>query len=128
MLVSMTLGYLIAFFGVVLLSTGWRAVYRARRETRFATDGPYEFVRHPQDTGIFLAVFGEGVVHWPTVFSLAAVPIIVMAYVLLAGKEERQIVAIFGSDYLKYRYRVPMFFPRWGQWHRLLRLSESPRT
>lgn len=120
MLVSMILGYSIAFFGVVLLSAGWRAVYRARQEHRFAKEGPYALVRHPQYTGIFLAVFGEGVVHWPTIFSLAAFPFIVLAYVLLARKEERQMEAVFGDDYLAYLDGRPMFFPRWGEWRRLL--------
>lgn len=128
MLVSMILGYAIAFLGIVLLTAGWRQVYRARREHRLAKDGPYAVVRHPQYTGIFLVIFGEGIVHWPTVFSLLAVPLLVTAYVLLARKEEQQMVAAFGDDYLKYRRQVPMFFPRWGQWHCLLRFSRSPGT
>ena len=70
-------------------------------------EGPYAAVRHPQYTGIFLAVFGEGVMHWPTVFSLAAFPIIVGAYVLLAGKEERQMTDTYGDRYLEYQKRVP---------------------
>ena len=128
MLVSMLIGYSIAFFGVGLMIAGWREVYRARKEDRLARDGPYAAVRHPQYTGILLAVFGEGVVHWPTVFSLAAFPIIVGAYVLLARKEERQMVHRFGEEYLEYRQRTPMFFPRRGQWRRLLPLSTTPST
>ena len=127
MLISMTIGYAIAFFGVVLISAGWREVYRARRENRMAINGPYAVVRHPQYTGIFLVVFGEGVVHWPTVFSLAAFPLIVLAYVGLARKEERQMADRFGNEFLEYRKRVPMFFPRRGEWGRLLRLSGHPR-
>ncbi|MGE3841063.1 MAG: isoprenylcysteine carboxylmethyltransferase family protein [Vicinamibacterales bacterium] len=128
MLVSMLLGYSIALVGVGLVTAGWREVYRARKENRLARQGPYAAVRHPQYTGIFLAVFGEGVVHWPTVFSLAAFPIIVGGYVLLARKEERQMVDRFGDDYVEYRKRLPMFFPRWGQWHRLLEFARTPGT
>ena len=90
--------------------------------------GPYVFVRHPQYTGFFLVVFGEGVVHWPTVFSLAAFPIIVVAYVLLARKEERQMVDRFGAEYLEYQQRVPMFLPRRREWRRLFQLSYVPST
>lgn len=97
----------------MLLISGWREIYRARKEGRLATGGPYAFVRHPQYTGIFLAIFGEGVVHWPTVFSLTAFPIIVVAYMLLARKEERQMLEEFGERYREYQERVPMFFPRW---------------
>ena len=119
MLVSMMIGYAIAFVGVALVGAGWREVYRARKEGRLATRGPYAVVRHPQYTGFFLIVFGEGVVHWPTVFSLAAFPIIVIAYVLLARKEERQMVDRFGPEYVEYQRRVPMFVPRRGEWRRL---------
>jgi protein-S-isoprenylcysteine O-methyltransferase Ste14 len=120
MFASMIAGYTIAFFGVVLLIAGWREVYRARHEARLAKTGPYALVRHPQYTGIFLALFGEGVVHWPTVFSLTAFPIIVIAYVLLARKEERQMIEQFGEEYRQYQRRVPMFWPRRGDWRTLV--------
>ena len=71
MFVSMGIGYTIAFFGVTLLTAGWREAYRANKQKRLAAGGLYTVVRHPQYTGIFLALFGEGVVHWPTIFSLA---------------------------------------------------------
>lgn len=119
MLVSMIVGYTISFFGVTLLIAGWREVYRANKQGRLATGGPYALVRHPQYTGIFLVFFGEGVVHWPTVLSLTAFPIVVIAYALLARKEERQMIENFGDEYGKYQRRVPMFLPRWGDWRKL---------
>lgn len=127
MLISMTIGYAIAFFSVVLISAGWREVYRARKENRMAIKGPYAVVRHPQYTGMFLVVCGEGVVHWPTVFSLAAFPLIVLAYVGLARKEERQMIERFGEEYIDYRQRIPMFFPRRDKWRDLFQLSETHR-
>lgn len=126
MLVSMIIGYSIAFLGLALVTAGWREVYRARRENRLTRQGPYQFVRHPQYTGIFLVMFGEGVVHWPTVFSLAAFPIVVIAYYLLARKEERQMVERFGQEYREYRARVPMFLPRREQWRGLWQLATNP--
>ena len=121
MLIAMAIGYV--FFvipGVGLLAEGWREIYHARREGRLATDGLYGVVRHPQYTGIFLAIFGEGIVHWPTLVSVVMFPIIVVAYVLLARKEEQQMLAEFGERYRDYQRRVPMFFPHWGGWRRLL--------
>lgn len=119
MFVSMFIGYAVAFFGVTLLIAGWREVYKANKQKRLATGGPYAVMRHPQYTGIFLVLFGEGVVHWPTVFSLAAFPVVVIAYTLLARKEERQMLEQFGDEYRQYRSRVPMFLPRWGDWRKL---------
>ena len=128
MIVSMIIGYAISFSGVTLLIAGWREVYLANKQKRLAAGGPYNLVRHPQYTGIYLVLFGEGVVHWPTIFSLAAFPIIVVAYILLAQKEERQMIEKFGDDYRQYQRRLPMFFPRWGDWRKLFgskRFSEN---
>jgi len=125
MLVSMLAGYSLAFIGIGMFAFGWREVYRARKENRFATDGPYRFVRHPQYTGLFIALFGEGVVHWPTLFSVGLMPLIVIAYYWLARKEEREMLRSFGDRYRDYMRRVPMFVPRWGLWRRLA--GESQR-
>ncbi len=78
------------------------------------TEGVDARMRHPQDIGWFLIVFGEGVVHWPTLVSLVAFPVIVIAYTLLARKEERQMLAEFGDEYREYQRRVPMFIPHLG--------------
>lgn len=113
MYISMTVGYAISILGVLLIVAGWREVYRAHKKERLAMGGIYAFMRHPQYTGIFVVLFGEGVVHWPTIFSLIAIPIIVIAYVFLSRKEERQMIVEFGDEYLEYQRRVPMFFPHW---------------
>jgi protein-S-isoprenylcysteine O-methyltransferase Ste14 len=69
-------------------------------------------MRHPQYTGLFVILFGEGIVHWPTIVSVAAFPIIIVAYWLLARKEERDVLREFGDEYRDYMARVPMFIPR----------------
>jgi len=124
MLISMLLGYALLFAGLGIFIQGWRELHRAHRENRLATDGLYGLIRHPQYTGLFIGLFGEGVVHWPTLFSVAVFPVIVLAYVLLARREERQLLEQFGEQYRAYRRRVPMFFPRPGQWGRLFERPE----
>ena len=125
MFVAMILGYIVAFFGIGLFIKGWREVYRARQEDRLVTSGLYKFVRHPQYTGLFIALFGEGVIHWPTIFSVSLLPVIMVAYYFLARKEERDMLRKFGNDYRAYRAKVPMFFPRWGQWKEMKKSSQS---
>jgi protein-S-isoprenylcysteine O-methyltransferase Ste14 len=112
--VAMVLGYAIVFSGATLVAEGWRTIHRVRREDRLATEGVYTRVRHPQYTGLFMIVFGEGIVHWPTIVSVAGLPIIVGAYTLLARKEERQMLQKFGDEYREYQRRVPMFIPRFA--------------
>ena len=120
MMLSMVAGYVLLFIGIGLFAQGSRELYRARKEKRLATDGLYALVRHPQYTGLFVRLFGEGIVHWPTVFSVALFPVIVLVYVLLARSEEKRVLAEFGDEYRAYQERVPMFLPRWGQWGQLI--------
>jgi methanethiol S-methyltransferase len=122
-LVAMAAGYTIVLAGIVMIARGWREIYYASREQRLATDGIYGVVRHPQYTGIFIVIFGEGLVHWPTIISVAFFPVIVGAYFLLARKEEAKMIAQFGDRYREYQRQVPMFIP---QWKKLLAALSAP--
>lgn len=128
MMIAMILGYGLLFIGIGLFVQGWRELYRARRENRLVTDGLYAFVRHPQYSGLFLGLFGEGFVHWPTVFSITVLPVIVLAYVLLARREEKRMLEEFGDEYRAYKERVPMFFPRLDQWKQLIARSNIAKS
>ena len=125
MVIFMIPGYILLFIGIGIFAQGWRELYRARREKRLVTDGLYGVVRHPQYLGLFIALFGEGVVHWPTPFSVILFPVIVFAYRHLAQKEEQRMVEQFGDEYRAYQRRVPMFIPRGDQWRQLLRVPEG---
>ena len=126
MLIAMLLGYALVVIGIGIIVQGWRELYRARRESRLATDGLYGLIRHPQYTGLFLILFGEGVVHWPTLFSVALFPAIVAVFYSLARSEERRVLQEFGEEFRAYQERVPMFVPRWGQWRQLATRSDIP--
>ena len=128
MMISMILGYLILIAGIGIFIEGWRELHSARQANRLVTDRLYGLVRHPQYTGLFIGIFGEGIVHWPTVFSVALFPIIIIVYVLLARSEERKMVEQFGEEYRAYRLRVPGFIPRWGQLRNLVAMGNSDQT
>jgi protein-S-isoprenylcysteine O-methyltransferase Ste14 len=118
-MLEMLLGYTLVFIGLGLLVEGWREVYQASREGRLATDRLYAVVRHPQYTGIFLAIVGQ-LIHWPTIPTLVLFPVIVWAYYRLARREEQQMLERFAGPYTVYRQQVPMFFPKRGDWQRFL--------
>ncbi len=124
MMISMLLGYALLFVGIGLFIQGWRELYRARLQNTLVTDGLYRLVRHPQYTGLFIGLFGEGVVHWPTVFSVILFPIIVLTYTLLAYREERQMLEQFGEQYKVYKEHVPMFFPGQHGWGKFIERSQ----
>lgn len=126
MMISMIAGYLLLFTGFGIFLKGWRELYKAHQENRLATGGLYSLVRHPQYTGLFIGLFGEGIVHWPTFFSVGLFPVIVIAYVLLARKEEQKVIEQFGDAYLKYQKQVPMFIPVKGKRRQLFEQSNVP--
>lgn len=49
--ISIIAGYIIAFFGVMLVIAGWHEVYRSKKRSDLAPGGPYALVRHPQYAG-----------------------------------------------------------------------------
>lgn len=128
MYVSMVVGYGVAAFGLMLVVIAWRQLHSGAREGRLVTQGAYAYMRHPQYTGLFLAILGEGVIHWPTIFSLAAFPVIVIAYAWLARSEERQLLGQYGEAYRRYCSQTPMFIPRRAAWGSLVRWVASPRS
>lgn len=128
MLIAMALGYVLVIIGIGLFARGWRQIHAARRRDRLVTTGLYRFVRHPQYTGLFLALFGEGVVHWPTLFSVGLFPFIVLAYYLLARSEERKVMEHHGEAYRNYRRRVPMFLPHLKDWRDFLHHRGEPEN
>lgn len=126
MMISMIVGYALVIVGIGVFMQGWRQLYHARQQGTLARGGLYALARHPQYTGLFLALFGEGVVHWPTLFSVGVFPVIVLAYVVLARREETQMLERFGSEYRSYRREVPMFIPRRKQWREFVADAMTP--
>ena len=125
MMISMILGYALLFIGIGIFFQGWRQVHKARQSKELVVDGLYALSRHPQYTGLFIALFGEGVVHWPTLFSVGLLPVIIFVYYRLALKEERKVIEQFGEAYLAYKKRVPMFLPRAAQWKEFIKQSNA---
>ena len=99
--------------GFVLIAAAWRVLYEAQRQGILATSGAYAHVRHPQYVGFILIMLGF-LVQWPTLLTLAMLPVLVWMYLRLARHEEREAMATFGEAYAHYAERVPAFIPRIG--------------
>jgi len=105
------LSFVLIGAGFVLIANAWRVLYDAQQRCVLATTGPYSYVRHPQYVGFVLVMLGL-LVQWPTLLTLAMFPVLVVMYAKLAGAEEREALASFGSSYREYMAKVPAFFPR----------------
>ena len=51
-------------------------------------------------------------IQWPTLITLVMFPILVMMYIRLAKREEREAMVEFGEGYLIYAANTPAFLPR----------------
>ena len=108
------LSELVIFAGFILLASAWSVLYKAQKAHALAATGPYAYVRHPQYDGFILIMIGF-LLQWPTILTLAMFPILVVMYVKLARREEREVMAEFGDAYARYAATTPSFFPRWGR-------------
>lgn len=101
----MTISTILIGAGLVLMAAGWREIYFAEG---LVTAGLYRKVRHPQYTGFFLIIIGF-LIQWPTIITLVMFPFLMYMYYRLAKKEEKEMVELFGNEYLEYMKRTGMF-------------------
>ncbi len=100
--------------GFWLLSAAWPVLYRAQQEHRLARTGPYARMRHPQYTAFVLILLGF-LFQWPTLLTLAMLPVLVVMYVRLARQEEQAVLREFGEEYRAYARETPAFVPKLGR-------------
>lgn len=102
---------ILLFVGFLLLSSSWRVRWSAQRDGTLATSGPYKHVRHPQYVG-FIAIMAGFLLMWPTLLTLIMFPVLVVMYVKLAHREEREVEDEHGDAWRRYASRTPRWIPR----------------
>jgi protein-S-isoprenylcysteine O-methyltransferase Ste14 len=83
---------------------------------RLIVQGVYRRVRNPMHTGVFLVLFGEGLLlrSTPLLVLVAAVVVLHLFYIPLS--EERGLELRFGEAYREYKRNVPRWIPRLTPW------------
>lgn len=77
------------------------------------TTGPYSYVRNPMLSGVFILMFGFGVLLNSISLVFIFTPIfILLNFLELKAIEEPELGNRLGKDYSKYKKRVPMFIPK----------------
>jgi protein-S-isoprenylcysteine O-methyltransferase Ste14 len=80
---------------------------------KLVTGGLYRWIRNPMLLGLFLVMFGLGILLWsPFLFFVFTPLFIVINVVYLRNVEEKEMEKKFGEAYLRYKEEVPMFIPR----------------
>lgn len=98
----------LVFTGFAIMWKGWRLIHRA--EDHLVTGGPYAYVRHPQYSGLFIVMIAM-LIQWPTIITALMFPVLVYVYYRLSRREEKDVIKVFGSEYMEYMRKTPMFVP-----------------
>jgi protein-S-isoprenylcysteine O-methyltransferase Ste14 len=104
-----------AVVALCLILNGWYNIYKkywSKEKGRgtLVNTGVYRYIRHPQYTGLLLLSFGM-LVEWATLPLLLLYPVMIMMYVRLARREEKDMLSEFGGVYRAYMRKTKMFIP-----------------
>ena len=103
---------LILFAGWRLARGGIKAVFGTNREKpEVISTGVFRIVRHPIYTGAILFYLGAAVITM-SIASGAFTLLILGFYIAISKYEERLLAEKFGDDYLEYKKKTGMLFPK----------------
>ncbi|MHB1150705.1 MAG: methyltransferase family protein [Eubacteriales bacterium] len=112
---GMYINIICAVIALTLILNGWYNIYKKywSRETgkgSLVKTGVYRFIRHPQYAGLILLSFGM-LIEWVTLPMLLLFPVVIVMYVRLAKREEKDMLNEFGEKYAEYMKKTKMFIP-----------------
>jgi protein-S-isoprenylcysteine O-methyltransferase Ste14 len=110
------------FFAVAAFLIGWSVGHFLRSggtpvpanpPPRLVASGPYAYSRNPMLAGVFALLFGLGVLLESASLLFVFTPLFISLNAWeLKAIEEPELVKRLGQEYIEYRKRTPMFFPR----------------
>ena len=79
---------------------------------RLVTSGPFAYARNPMVTGIFIILFGLGILYSYVALILLFTPLFIFINIWeLKAIEEPELEKRLGEVYIEYKSRTPMFIP-----------------
>lgn len=106
------LATLVLLSGWYLARRGMKAVFGTKREQpEVINTGVYRIVRHPIYTGAILFYLGSTIITL-SLASAGFIPVIIGFYYAISKYEEGILTEAFGNDYLEYKKKTGMLFPR----------------
>ncbi len=99
----MTFGAVIMILGMAIIALGWYQLWKSKDS--LVTTGFYKYSRHPQYVGFLYTVWGW-LIAWPTITTLLFAPVLTVAYLNAAKKEER-FIEKESTEYKSYKEKTP---------------------
>lgn len=109
------LNIIFVIIGLLMIIFGWHAIYhgywkQVKGKGKVVKTGIYKWIRHPQYAGLLIIGIGM-ILGWATLTSLLLYPIMILMYVRLAKKEEKDMLEEFGEEYRTYMQSTKRFIP-----------------
>ena len=103
-------GCLFAIWARVTLGGNWSGRATVKADHELIMSGPYSLARHPIYTGLLVAAAGTALAfgEWRCVVGIV---LIVVAFVIKIGQEEKLMLQTFPQAYPQYRRRVKALIP-----------------
>ncbi len=96
--------------GLAITIVGLGQIVRSLKDKRLVSGGLYATIRHPQHLGIAIWTFGLALALSRTVGYMAWYTVVYF-YLLLALREERQLIGQLGEEYELYKKNTPFMIP-----------------
>ena len=111
-IIRIPLATIVLVCGWLLARRGMKAVFGTPgKQPGVISTGVFRIVRHPIYTGAILFYIGATLITM-SLASAALIPVIAGFYFLIARYEEHLLKEAFGNDYLRYKNKTGMLFPK----------------
>jgi protein-S-isoprenylcysteine O-methyltransferase len=104
------LGIGFAIWARNILGRNWSGKVMLQKEHSLIKEGPYGLVRHPQYTGLLLALLGTALV-LGQVFGFVWTLFLTIGIIAKSKKEEKILAGKFPNEYQEYKQKVRMIIP-----------------
>ncbi len=104
-------GVIFIIGSIVLFISASFHLHKAAREKRIAVDGPYQYIRHPIYTGIYILTLGLGLIFFTWLWFVVMIAFVPLWY-RECREEEKEMIDWYHQEYIDYLKKTGMFFPR----------------
>lgn len=113
-LLVIVIGAAFNIWGRVVLKSRWANQIKIYEGHTLATTGPYAIVRHPLYASLIWMCVGGSMVYSNVVSLVLTFSVFVPMMYVRGKKEDALLLEAFGEQFVRYRAKTGMFFPRVG--------------